>query len=175
MPTSPIFQANFSMFADLNSTAPVAPQGTLWAEVWRFEGVNASTAPACETPAALADHLRQWDSDLRTNYKRAVDTAAAAAAPAAALLPPLVGHGRSNTTCSIRVGANCHKVDLNLSKQFEVAAVADYCDACRVDSRKGCAGKVRRRLLPQDVVRWPGSRLSQHLRRDVRWQAIPLC
>ena len=69
--------ANFSMFTDLNSTAPVSPQGTLWAEVWRFEGVNTSTAPACDSPAALAEHLRRWDSDLRVNYKRAVDAVAA--------------------------------------------------------------------------------------------------
>ena len=64
--------ARFSMYADLNSTAPVSPQGTLWAEVWRFEGVGTSTAPACDTPAALADHLRRWDSDLRVNYRRAI-------------------------------------------------------------------------------------------------------
>ena len=44
------------MYADLNSTAPASPQGTLWAEVWRFEGVDASAAPACDTPAALAGH-----------------------------------------------------------------------------------------------------------------------
>ena len=71
--------ANFSMFADLNSTAPVSPQGTLWAEVWRFEAVNTSTAPACDSPATLQAHLRRWDSDLRTNYKRALDEDAVAA------------------------------------------------------------------------------------------------
>ena len=69
--------ARFSMYADLNSTAPVSPQGTLWAEVWRFEGVDTRTAPACDTAAALAEHLRRWDSDLRVNYKRAIDAAAA--------------------------------------------------------------------------------------------------
>ena len=53
----------------------LAPKGTLWAEVWRFEAVNTSTAPACDSPAALQAHLRRWDSDLRTNYRRALDEA----------------------------------------------------------------------------------------------------
>jgi hypothetical protein len=65
--------ANFSMFADLNRTAPALPSGALWAEIWRFEGVNTSSAPACDTPAALAGHLRAWDVALRVNYKRALE------------------------------------------------------------------------------------------------------
>ena len=55
------------------------------------------------------------------------------------------------SSCTIRARANCAKNDLNLSKQFAAATVADCCDACAanprcdaftVDSRKAVPGKA---------------------------------
>ena len=93
-------------------------------------------------------------------WRRTSSTTAAVTVPTNALLsyiregaplppPSLIGRSR-NTTCRIRAGANCHKADLNLSKQFEAATVADCCAACEaeplckawtVDSRKAVPGK----------------------------------
>lgn len=65
--------ANNSLYLDMIAKPyPLNPQGTLWSEIWRFEAINTSAAPACVSPSVLERQIRDWDSSMRQVYAQSL-------------------------------------------------------------------------------------------------------